>query len=213
MMKPTTFRAWLYAIPLFLTPFADKIVPILEGDKWPSPMRLVACAIVGLIASAIGLRAYYDGSYQRHADDKAKANGNGAAAATVGVLVAAMMLAGCIGPNPERNALAAIQGSKVTVNSALKGWDAWLGVEYRRADKLPPPQDAERIAELQGQERTVMATLSEYNNSLATADAAWDAYDAAKSVENKTKLDAAIAAVNAAAAAYTNIVNIWKGAQ
>jgi hypothetical protein len=64
-MKPTTFRAFLYAIPLALAPFADKLVPILNGDKWPSPQILVACSIVAAISTAIGLRAYYDGSAER----------------------------------------------------------------------------------------------------------------------------------------------------
>ena len=67
-------KATLYAIPLFLTPFADKIVSILFLDKWPSLQMVVGCSILGLIAVALGLRAYFDGSYER----QRYGNGNGA---------------------------------------------------------------------------------------------------------------------------------------
>lgn len=59
------FKASLYAFALFLSPFADKIVPVLFDDKWPSAQMTMGCVILGTIAAAIGLRAYYDGSYER----------------------------------------------------------------------------------------------------------------------------------------------------
>lgn len=58
-------KAFLYAVALFLTPFADKIIPILFNDKWPSLPMMLGCTILGVIATSIGLRAYYDGSYER----------------------------------------------------------------------------------------------------------------------------------------------------
>lgn len=59
------WKAALYAIPLFLTPFADKIIPVLFEDKWPSLPMILGCALLGTIASSLGLRMYFDGSYER----------------------------------------------------------------------------------------------------------------------------------------------------
>ena len=61
-------KALLYAIPLFLTPFADKMGDLLLNGNWPSLPMVVGCTILGLIAASIGLRAFYDGSYQRNKD-------------------------------------------------------------------------------------------------------------------------------------------------
>lgn len=58
-------KAAFYGVALFLSPFADKIVPILYQDKWPSLPMTAGCVLVGIIACSIGLRAYYDGSYER----------------------------------------------------------------------------------------------------------------------------------------------------
>ncbi len=58
-------KAFLYGIALFLAPFADKVVPVLFEDKWPSVPSLLGCALLGVISCSIGLRAYYDGSYER----------------------------------------------------------------------------------------------------------------------------------------------------
>jgi hypothetical protein len=68
MKTYTGFRAALYGLPLFLAPFIDEIVPILREDQWPTPMKCVASGIVGAAALCVGLRAYYDGSYQRAKD-------------------------------------------------------------------------------------------------------------------------------------------------
>ncbi len=67
------YKAVLYAIPLFLTPFADKIISILFLDKWPSLPMVVGCTLLGIIASSLGLRMYFDGSYERSKNG----NGNG----------------------------------------------------------------------------------------------------------------------------------------
>ena len=74
MDKDIKLKATLYAIPLFLTPFADKIISILFKDQWPSPQMVVGCALLGIIASSLGLRMYFDGSYQRSVD---RSNGAG----------------------------------------------------------------------------------------------------------------------------------------
>ncbi|MGV0949226.1 MAG: hypothetical protein ACOYB3_01045 [Azonexus sp.] len=58
-------KAAFYGVALFFTPFADKIVPILFLDRWPSAPMVVGCSLLGIIAMSIGLRAYYDGSYER----------------------------------------------------------------------------------------------------------------------------------------------------
>ena len=58
-------KALLYAVPLFLTPFADKVGSILFQDQWPSWPMIWGCVLLGLIQMCIGLRAFYDGSYER----------------------------------------------------------------------------------------------------------------------------------------------------
>jgi hypothetical protein len=62
-------KALLYAIPLFLTPFVDKCGDILLKGNWPSLPMIVLSAILGIIAAAIGLRAFFDGSYERKKAD------------------------------------------------------------------------------------------------------------------------------------------------
>ena len=76
------YKALLYAIPLFLTPFADKIISVLFTDKWPSWQMVMGCVILGTIASSLGLRMFFDGSYER---SKAL-NGNGKNGAPTPVL-------------------------------------------------------------------------------------------------------------------------------
>ncbi len=62
-------KAMLYFVPLFLAPFADKLGTALLAGTYPSCPQIIYCAIVGTIAACIGLRAYYDGSYQRRQDE------------------------------------------------------------------------------------------------------------------------------------------------
>jgi hypothetical protein len=69
-MKTTTIRCFLYAGILFMTPFAEKLSPVLSNNKWPTMQSLVLCALAGTIAAFIGVRAYIDGSFER-----AKTNG------------------------------------------------------------------------------------------------------------------------------------------
>ena len=65
MTKLITFKAALYAIPLFLAPVCEKTGDFLLNGIWPSYQTVVFCVMLGLIQSCIGLRAYFDGSAER----------------------------------------------------------------------------------------------------------------------------------------------------
>ena len=58
----------------FLTPVLDKLGPIFEKDTWPSWPRVVYAMCLGLTGACVALRAFFDGSAQRHSDRR---NGNG----------------------------------------------------------------------------------------------------------------------------------------
>ena len=58
-------KALLYAIPLFLTPFVDKMGDLMYNSFWPTYPQIVISAVVGIVQASVGLRAYYDGSYER----------------------------------------------------------------------------------------------------------------------------------------------------
>ena len=58
-------KALLYAVPLFLAPFVDKLADLLLNDQWPSLPKLVGCSLLGAVSASIGLRAFFDGSYER----------------------------------------------------------------------------------------------------------------------------------------------------
>ena len=66
-MKPSenACKAALYGIPLFLAPFVDKLAPMFFNDEWPSAPVFVGCILLGTVSCCIGLRAFYDGSYER----------------------------------------------------------------------------------------------------------------------------------------------------
>lgn len=66
-------KAVLYAVPLFLAPCIEKLADILLNDQWPTLPRMAFCAMLGFSSMCIGLRAYFDGSYER---DRAKPNPN-----------------------------------------------------------------------------------------------------------------------------------------
>lgn len=61
------WRGFFYAVPLFLTPFVDKMGDFLLNGIWPSAQSVVYCGMVGLGAMCIGLRAFSDGSVEREA--------------------------------------------------------------------------------------------------------------------------------------------------
>ena len=58
-------KALLYAAPLFLAPFVDKLAPDLFNNSWPSYQSIVGCILLGTVSMCIGLRAFFDGSYER----------------------------------------------------------------------------------------------------------------------------------------------------
>ena len=64
-----SFKAALYAVPLFLAPFVDKLAPDLFNDNWPSKQSVVGCVLLGTVSMCIGLRAFFDGSVERKKQD------------------------------------------------------------------------------------------------------------------------------------------------
>ena len=48
-------KAALYAIPLFLAPFVDKLGGILFGGDWPTWPMIVGCVLLGTVQMCIGL--------------------------------------------------------------------------------------------------------------------------------------------------------------
>jgi hypothetical protein len=62
-------KALLYAIPLFLAPFVDKLANLLLNDQWPTLPKLAGCILLGTVSCSIGLRAFFDGSYERSKSD------------------------------------------------------------------------------------------------------------------------------------------------
>jgi hypothetical protein len=68
-MNPTMFRASLYFAIAFLTPFSAKVLTSLDAGKWPSGQEAVAGIIGATLAGLIALRAYYDGSALRNAQE------------------------------------------------------------------------------------------------------------------------------------------------
>ena len=64
-MTDISGKAALYAIPLFLAPFVDKLGGLLFGGDWPSFPMVVGCVLLGTVQMCIGLRAFFDGSYER----------------------------------------------------------------------------------------------------------------------------------------------------
>ena len=65
LLNDISGKAALYAIPLFLTPFVDKLGTLLLNGTWPTPQAVVGCTLLGVCAASIGLRAFFDGSYER----------------------------------------------------------------------------------------------------------------------------------------------------
>ena len=58
-------KALLYAVPLFLAPFVDKLGTGLFNGTWPTLPVVVGCILLGTVQTSIGLRAFFDGSYER----------------------------------------------------------------------------------------------------------------------------------------------------
>ena len=61
-----SWKATLYGVPLFLTPFVDKLGSLLLNGEWPSAPMMVGCGLLGIVSASIGLRAFFDGSYERN---------------------------------------------------------------------------------------------------------------------------------------------------
>jgi len=65
---PVIYRTFLYGGAAFLTSLSDKLIPVLSHDQWPTPQRWLLALLVAAGATFITLRAYSDGSAQRHQD-------------------------------------------------------------------------------------------------------------------------------------------------
>lgn len=68
---PIVFRGSLYFIASFLTSMVDKIGPFLDKGEWPSWPRMVLGFLIGTTNGVIAVRAFYDGSAERHKDEQA----------------------------------------------------------------------------------------------------------------------------------------------
>lgn len=71
--SPVIWRAVLYVVLGFLPPLLNVVQPFLEKDTWPTLPRLALALLLGISGAAVALRAFYDGTVQRHAD---KMNGD-----------------------------------------------------------------------------------------------------------------------------------------
>jgi hypothetical protein len=132
LTKETLFRGGLYAVVLFLTPFADKVVPVLYQDKWPTLQVVVACCLVGLIAALVGLRAYFDGSAER----ARQANETAAGPPLVPLWLLAALLAGVVagGAGCQSNRYRVAYNTVDTLNSAVTAAErVWASYQVREA--------------------------------------------------------------------------------
>lgn len=69
MKKGIFGKASLYAVPLFLAPFLDKLADFLLRGQWPTAQMVVYCTLAGIVSMCIGLRAFFDGSAERAKQD------------------------------------------------------------------------------------------------------------------------------------------------
>lgn len=65
---PVIWRANLYFWGSFIVALSEKLTAILFNDQWPSLPYSTGSFLAALGVALIALRAYYDGSSQRHAD-------------------------------------------------------------------------------------------------------------------------------------------------
>lgn len=65
---PVIWRGLLYFLAGYLPAFTEPLIEVLKRDQWPSGPRVALGVLVGTGAGVIILRAYIDGSPQRHAD-------------------------------------------------------------------------------------------------------------------------------------------------
>ena len=66
--KSVVGRAILYFSISVLTPVSALLTDTAKTDTFPSKAKFIACLITGVLAGAVALRAYFDGSAQRWAD-------------------------------------------------------------------------------------------------------------------------------------------------
>ena len=128
--------------------------------------------------------------------------------------LALCLLAGCLGPNPERNAFTPIAGTRATVVGALEGWNEWLGVQQVLVRTMPEPQRSARIAEIQTNEQKVVLALDEYNRAQSALSLAWTEYEHQRTLATNNVPDLSIVLrrsdqVRSASTALIQIIAIW----
>lgn len=73
---PVLFRAALYFIIGFLAPFSDQISSSLKLGTWPTAPATTLGCLYGLMAGLTALRAFYDGTAERHANAGGRSSGD-----------------------------------------------------------------------------------------------------------------------------------------
>ncbi len=68
---PVIWRANLYFWGSFIVALSEKLCAILFNDVWPSLPYAIGSFLAAFGVALIALRAYYDGSSQRHTDEHA----------------------------------------------------------------------------------------------------------------------------------------------
>jgi hypothetical protein len=113
-------------VPLFLAPCIEKLADILMNDSWPSPQKVVFSGILGLSSMCIGLRAYFDGSYERDrvkvTEDPTHKNESMKTLITiigVAALLATTTQAQTVNPESKSNAIAFVQGVSAEKNLTI----------------------------------------------------------------------------------------------
>lgn len=66
---PILFRGALYFLIPYLAIMAEKFGPFAEQDSWPSSVRLFWWNLLAIGSGLVALRAFYDGSAERHSQE------------------------------------------------------------------------------------------------------------------------------------------------
>ena len=71
-MKKIISYAVMYFLLGFLPPIGALFAEYAEQDKWPTSQRVVAVLIMSLVAGVGAIRGFFDGTVQRHNDERAE---------------------------------------------------------------------------------------------------------------------------------------------
>lgn len=133
---------------------------------------------------------------------------------SAGLLV--FLLSGCaLFNNPERSAHSVLALSHSGVETAIEGWNEFLGTERVRIAALTEEERTRRILEIQHKEKQLILALAEYNKSLASARITVDKYYAIKDSLGSqepteyAKVRTVVNAVVSAGNGMIDIIRIW----